>query len=93
MGAEAREDTEKRGMEKKTGVDEEIPSIPSSSEKKSQMRRTEKKKERNIVKSGGEVEEKTRVVRNRQLPHVKEHKARRGKGNMWHVLSLPQVWP
>lgn len=37
-----------------------MPSIPSSLEKKSQMRRTEDKKERNIVKSGGEVRGKVK---------------------------------
>lgn len=61
MEAEAREDSQKRGLEKKPeGVDEEMPSIPSSLEKKSQMRRTEDKKERNIVKSGGEVRGKVK---------------------------------
>lgn len=36
----------------------EMPCIPLSHQRKSHMKRTEEKRERNIVQSGGEVEEK-----------------------------------
>lgn len=51
-------ESKKRDEKRQKEVMKEMPCISLSHQRKSHMERTEEKRERNIVKSGGEVEEK-----------------------------------